>query len=113
MPALLVAVERDALVAVFVTVTDALGMTAPLESRTSPVIDPNVCADATEEKRNKPASAATKERKIPLILVRMKTHSFQGVALPSEYPASVWLLGRHRLYLQPHAGLDVFRGLLF
>jgi hypothetical protein len=78
MPALLVAVERDALVAVLVTVTDALGITAPLGSLTSPVMDPKVCAVAMEDARR--ANAAARRKNIRSILVRMKTHSFLELA---------------------------------
>jgi hypothetical protein len=42
MPAELLAVERDRLVATLVTVIGAFGIIAPLGSVTSPVIDPSV-----------------------------------------------------------------------
>src|SRR5262249_33273823 len=51
-PTSLVVVVRVALVALFVTVTVTPGITAPVESFTSPVIVPRVCANTGTQRSN-------------------------------------------------------------
>src|SRR5437870_2057046 len=62
--------DRDALVAALTIVTFTAGTTAPVESRTSPVISPNVCA-----RRGIPNMAAWQRTKKSLFVIRDMHHS--------------------------------------